>query len=1324
MKFINNLFLFLFFVLANQIKAQIVTQPSNVTICGNKTVNFKTKHTYTAIKSQNWQVKSTSGSKWINLSSIGCYSNTSTDSLIINNAPDTINNYEYRFFITRSGGNDSSQSAKLTINTVPISPTTSSSNISLCKNAASITLTANNSTGCSLNWYTTSTGGTSSSAAPTVATTTVGTTKYYVSQTNNTTKCESSRLEISVTINDLPTKPTVISNFINYCQNQSSTQLSATSSSNCSLYWYNSLTATGGTSTAPTPSTATVGSTIYYVGQTNNTTACESSRNDITVTIDALPGISSSSSNSTICEGGNTNFTISASGTNISYQWQVDNGSGTYTNISTAGSNPSYSNFNTATLSLSSIPSSCNNFQYRCLVTGKCSPSVYSTPSKLTVNTAPVISSNTSNSTICENNSTSFSVTATGTSLQYQWQVNTGSGFTNISSAGTNPVYQNFTSGTLNVNSVIASNNNFVYRCNISGTCSPSVTSGTATLTVFTAPKITSQPSSIITCEGTTNYFEAVANGSNLTYQWQVNKGKGWADIQSTGSNPAYYNYQTSKLTVDNPVQWNDGYQYRCIINGSCTPSVTTNSVLLSVDSKPTITSNANNTDACFGSTVVFFISATGTRLNYLWQVASVTGSWINIDSTPPFSNYKNHRSSQLTVNESKVNSKFRAIVSNAGCLSATTNETKLKVNNLPNVNAGNDVDICYGSNGQLSATITSNYKSIKWSPTTGIDNIQIINPIVSTSIETTYEIVVIDSNNCANSDQVKVNIVALPKYSTTIDRSEICQLDSSKLVITTTDGIDWTPKQNIKQLTAGTFYIYPKTTTNYNFVITNKKGCQSTFSSDIKVNNLPNTVAGKSTAICIGNKLQLDASGAQFYKWKKDSTLNSTNISNPIANPMRTQQYFVMGTTTFGCSKWDSIKVTVNPLPIINLLSNPSSCINIPNDIEISTNANKISWNADSGLTKLNTASPTFVGKRNTTLTVTVTDSNACRQSKSFEYIVFPLPKLELSTSNATICGGQNTTITAQGAVSYTWTGPFFIQDQFKGTTLITPKSTSFYYVTGINSNKCQRTDSIQIKVISNPNPKIIGDTFVCKNQNWATFSITNNNPDNTIRWKAVNGDLQSGEISENVSIRWGKTAIGAISATETMNVFPYCYTTTSRTVNMGKGQAQNPTIIFAKGNTIKSNILIADNKTYYIYQWGFEDKKTNVRTIIGKNQTWCAFDNIDTVKYRYFVLTNTDINNICPNITYFNTPHYSNTDLVENINIQLFPNPVDKYLTIGGLSEELKTIQIIDEVGKSYPYEVVNNAVDISALAQGIYFLQLTTKNQDIRAKFIVQR
>ncbi len=1325
MTFIKSSFLFLFFALVYESNAQINTHPSNLATCGNKTVYFSIKHSYTATKSQNWQVKTSSSANWINLRNIGCYSNTNSDSLVIANSPDTINGYQYRFYLTlNNGSKDSSNSATITINSIPNSPTTSNSNISLCRNSTGITLSANNSTGCSLNWYTQVSGGTGSSNAPVITTSSVGTTKYYVSQTNITTKCESNRLEISVTINDLPAIPTVTTNQINYCQNQTSNQLSATGSSNCTLNWYNSSSATSGTTNAPTPSTASTGSTIFYVGQTNNTTGCESSRTDITVTIDALPNISTSSSNSTICEGSNTNFTIAATGTNITYQWQVNTGSGSYSNISSAGSNPSYSNFNTSTLSISNIPGNCNNYLYRCLVSGKCNPPVYSTPSKLTVNTSPTILSNPINSTVCENNSTSFSVTASGTSLQYQWQVNTGSGFTNISASGTNPTYQNFTTSTLNVNSVISSNNNFLFRCTISGACSPSVTSGNASLTVLTSPKITSQPSSIITCEGSTNYYEVIANGSNLVYQWQVNKGKGWADIQSIGSNPSYYNFQTSKLTIDNPVQWNDGYQYRCIISGSCSPSVTTNSVSFTVDSKPIITSNPNNVEACFGTPTNFAISATGTRLNYLWQIAGTSGSWLNIDSTPPFSNYQNFKSSQLTVVESKMNSKFRVLVSNPGCTNAISNETKLKVNNLPIVNAGNDIDLCYGNYSQLNATIPSNYKSIKWSPTIGLNNIQIINPTVSTNIETTYEIVVVDSNNCINSDQVKVNIISLPKYSTIIDKYEICQFDSTKLIITTSDGIDWTPKQSIKQLNAGNYIIYPTSSTNYTFVLSNNKGCQTTFNTFIKVNNLPNTTAGKSMSICSGNKLQLNASGAQFYKWKLDSTLNSINISNPVADPIKTQCYYVMGTNTFGCSKWDSIKITVNPLPIINLLSNPSSCYKIPNEIKIATNANKISWNADSGLTNLNSTSPIYVGTRNTTLTVNVTDSNSCRQSKFIDYVVHALPKLELSTSNATICNGQNTTITANGAVNYTWIGPYYIQDKLKATTLITPKSTSYYYATGINSNNCQQTDSILIKVINNPNPKIIGDTFVCKNQNWAAFNISNNNPLNTIRWSIVNGDLQSGEIAETVSVRWGKTSTGEIRATETMNVFPYCSTTTSRIVNMGKGQAQNPTIIFAKGNTIKSNILIADNKTYYIYQWGFEDKKTNVRTIIGKNQTWCAFDNIDTVKYRYFVLTNTDINNICPNISYFNTPHYSNTDLVKNIHIQLFPNPVSNYLNIGGLTEEINSIQIIDEIGKTHYLEVINNTVNVSKLSQGIYFIRLTSQKHDVSTKFIIQR
>ncbi len=85
-----------------------------------------------------------------------------------------------------------------------------------------------------------------------------------------------------------PAAPTVSD--IAYCQNLTSTALTATALSDHTLQWYGT-NATGGTAsaTAPTPSTITTGTTTYYVSQKHNMTGCEGSRSSITVTVNGLP---------------------------------------------------------------------------------------------------------------------------------------------------------------------------------------------------------------------------------------------------------------------------------------------------------------------------------------------------------------------------------------------------------------------------------------------------------------------------------------------------------------------------------------------------------------------------------------------------------------------------------------------------------------------------------------------------------------------------------------------------------------------------------------------------------------------------------------------------------------------------------------------------------------------------------------------------------------------------------------------------------------------------------------------------------------------------
>ncbi|WP_184178339.1 T9SS type A sorting domain-containing protein [Rhabdobacter roseus] len=180
-------------------------------------------------------------------------------------------------------------------------------------------LSASPSTGGSLRWYGTSaTGGTGSLTAPSPSTGTAGVTTYYVSQVVE--GCESDRAPITVTIRATPA-PTA-DPLVEYCRQATASPLTAQGTN---LKWYT--VATGGTSStaAPTPSTANVTTTSYYVTQTQGfavgaiNLSCESTRTKIDVTINPLPGLPSVT-NAVECQTRQPqNLALQANGSNL--QW-------------------------------------------------------------------------------------------------------------------------------------------------------------------------------------------------------------------------------------------------------------------------------------------------------------------------------------------------------------------------------------------------------------------------------------------------------------------------------------------------------------------------------------------------------------------------------------------------------------------------------------------------------------------------------------------------------------------------------------------------------------------------------------------------------------------------------------------------------------------------------------------------------------------------------------------------------------------------------------------------------------------------------------------
>lgn len=75
-----------------------------------------------------------------------------------------------------------------------------------------------------------------------------------------------------------------------------------------------------------------------------------------------------------------------------------------------------------------------------------------------------------------------------------------------------------------------------------------------------------------------------------------------------------------------------------------------------------------------------------------------------------------------------------------------------------PNVNAGSNVTIAAGQSIQLQASADPG--TYLWTPSAGLSAVNILNPVASPSVTTTYTLTITNTLNCTNSDEVEVQVV------------------------------------------------------------------------------------------------------------------------------------------------------------------------------------------------------------------------------------------------------------------------------------------------------------------------------------------------------------------------------------------------------------------------------------------------------------------------------------------------------------------------------------------------------------------------------------
>ena len=214
-------------------------------------------------------------------------------------------------------------------------------------------------------------------AVPSVVNKALVTSSTYDNNSSNDWSSVTTNVNISYSA---PTAPGVTS-----CYNSTALLTASGAGSGKGYKWYT--TSSGGTSltTGSTYTTPVLNSsTSYYVAYYNiDTAVCEGPRTAVPVTVKTAPVVGSPSG-TTVCPNDAATFTESATGTSLTYQWQVSTNSGsTWTSLTNSST---YSGVTTATLGISNTTYSMNGYQYLCNVaSGGCTNTISSTSATLTV---------------------------------------------------------------------------------------------------------------------------------------------------------------------------------------------------------------------------------------------------------------------------------------------------------------------------------------------------------------------------------------------------------------------------------------------------------------------------------------------------------------------------------------------------------------------------------------------------------------------------------------------------------------------------------------------------------------------------------------------------------------------------------------------------------------------------------------------------------------------------------------------------------------------------------------------------------------------------
>ncbi len=504
------------------------------------------------------------------------------------------------------------------------------------------------------------------------------------------------------------------------------------------------------------------------------------------------------------------------------------------------------------------------------------------------------------------------------------------------------------------------------------------------------------------------------------------------SSIALTAVGGSSYLWSTSATTASIVVTPLTTTKYYVTVTGSGNCS-SVDSVMVAVNPAPTASITGTNL-ICEGTSTT--LTANG-GTSYLWSNASTTAG--------------------ITVSPI-VSTTYSVTITDANGCTASAAQL-VTVNPAPTVSLGSFSDICEGSPSiTLSGgtPIGGTYSGI------GVTGTQ-FNPSVSGvgTFKIYYDYT--DGIGCSSRDSSTITVNPLPSITLTPDTS-IC--DGSSIALTAVGGSSYLWSTSA---TTASIVVTPLTTTKYYVTVTGSGNCSSVDSVMVAVNPAPTASITGTNLICEGTSTTLTANGGTSYLWSNASTTAGITVS-----PIVSTTYSVTITDANGCTASAAQLVTVNPAPTVSLGSFSDICEGSPS---ITLSGGTPIGGTYSGIGVTGTQfNPSVSGVGTFKIYYDYTDGIGCSSRDSSTITVNPLPSITL-TPDTSICDGSSIALTAVGGSSYLWS-----TSATTASIVVTPLTTTKYYVTVTGSGNCSSVDSVMVAVNPAPTASITGTNLICE--------------------------------------------------------------------------------------------------------------------------------------------------------------------------------------------------------------------------------------------------